>query len=421
MGPRRQDVQERYTEGAKAVQPSLCCPVSYDDRLLEILPAEIIEKDYGCGDPSRYVRTGDTVLDLGSGGGKLCYMAAQLVGPGGLVIGVDMNDDMLRLARKYRQDMAAKLGGDRVQFVKGHIQDLALDLEAQDAWLATHPVKTSADLAALESWQAEQRAQHPLVPDASVDLVISNCVLNLVEEADRRQLISEIRRVLKPGGRAAISDIVSDEIVPAHLKRDATLWSGCISGAFQEREFLQAFTETGFLAVGYDKWDTKPWQVVEGIEFRSVTLTAVKAAAEPCLDCGHAVLYRGPYAEVRDDEGHVFPRGERMAVCERTFKFLTEGPHKDEFIGIPPTTMREAVPWCAPPGHAPRDAGEQGRDPRPDLRRPRLLLTYAHCNRRLACGRHECGQSDKVSNAGCGRDRARAPASRHVRSLPDAR
>ena len=103
-------VLERYSEGAESRQADLCCPVDYDQELLAILPAEIIEKDYGCGDPSRYVQQGDVVLDLGSGSGKICYMAAQLVGDEGKVIGVDMNDDMLALARKYQYEMAEKIG-----------------------------------------------------------------------------------------------------------------------------------------------------------------------------------------------------------------------------------------------------------------------------------------------------------------------
>ena len=350
MDSQRQAVLERYSEGAAVRQPSLCCPVTYDTRLLEALPAEIIEKDYGCGDPSRYVRAGDTVLDLGSGGGKLCYIAAQIVGPHGRVIGVDMNDDMLELARKYQEKMAARIGGDRVRFLKGRIQDLALDLEAQERWLAVRPVASGADLAAFEAWRNEQRACRPLVADASVDVVISNCVLNLVDEYDRRQLIREIYRVLRPGGRAAISDIVSDEPVPAHLKADPALWSGCISGAFQELEFVRAFAEAGFLGVCYDKWDPRPWQVVDGIEFRAVTLTAVKGSGGPDLDCGQAVIYRGPFAEVRDDEGRVFPRGERIAVCERSYRFLTEGPCRDSFIGITPVPAREPKPWCAAAG-----------------------------------------------------------------------
>lgn len=350
-------VLDRYSQGAKEREAALCCPVNYDQNLLKILPREIIEKDYGCGDPSRYVRAGDVVLDLGSGAGKICYMAAQLVGERGRVIGVDMNDDMLALARKYQPEMARKLGGDRVRFVKGKIEDLALDLEALEDHLKTYPVDNTRDLAALQAWQTTQRNKRPLIADASVDLVISNCVLNLVDEARKQQLVREIFRVLKPNGRVAISDIVSDELIPVHLKNDPLLWSGCISGAFQEQEFLRSFQEAGFLAVSYDKWDAAPWQVVEGIEFRSVTLTAVKGAGTACLDYGHAVIYRGPFSSVTDDEGHVYLRGERMAVCERTYKLLTEGPYQEYFIGIAPRAPREPVAWCAPAGTL-RPAGE---------------------------------------------------------------
>ncbi len=351
-------VRQRYSAAARAAEPELCCPVDYDPARLKLLPPEIVEKDYGCGDPSRYVREGDVVLDLGSGGGKVCYLSAQIVGSRGRVVGVDMNDDMLALARKYQSEMALRLGGDRVRFLKGYIQDLALDLEATEGWLREHPVKDATGLAALQAFQTDQKSKRPLIPNASVNLVISNCVLNLVNEADRAQMIREIHRVLKPGGRVAISDIVSDEPVPAALKQNPALWSGCLSGAFEERAFLRAFADAGFLAVGYDKWSAEPWRVVEGIEFRSVTLTAVKGEATPCLDCGHAVMYRGPFASVSDDEGHVFPRGERMAVCERTFRFLTEGPLKNDFIGIAPAVRREpAAAWCQPSG-ARRPAGE---------------------------------------------------------------
>jgi arsenite methyltransferase len=342
-------VAERYSAGAKERQAALCCPVDYASELLAILPQEIIEKDYGCGDPSRYVRSGDIVLDLGSGGGKICYMAAQLVGPHGQVIGVDMNDDMLALARKYQPQMAQIFGGERVRFVKGAIQDLALDVAALDRHLAEHPVRDAADLAQLRNWQEQQCKTQPLIADGSVDLVISNCVLNLVRDDEKRQLVQEIFRVLKPGGRVAISDIVSDELVPAHLKADPDLWSGCISGAFGEQEFVRAFVDAGFMAVKLDKWDAQPWQVVEGIEFRSVTLLATKGHGKECIDRGHAVIYRGPFAEVRDEEGHVFPRGERMAVCERTFRFLTEGPYQENFIGIAPAVLSEPRSWCAPP------------------------------------------------------------------------
>jgi len=343
-------VLDRYSEGAEARQPDLCCPVDYDTALLALLPQEIIDKDYGCGDPSRYVREGDVVLDLGAGSGKICYMAAQLVGEAGRVIGIDMNDDMLALARKYQDEMANKLGSNRVEFVKGLIEDLTVDLAAVDQHLDQQPVTDTASLLRLQTWQQQQSQRAPLIQDNSIDLVVSNCVLNLVQDSDKTKMVDEIFRVVKPGGRVAISDIVSDEFVPPHLKADPTLWSGCISGALQEQEMLDAFVKAGFVAVAYDKWESEPWQVVEDIEFRSVTITAIKPKDEPCLDVGHAVIYRGPYSEVYDDEGHVYPRGQRIATCARSYDLLTQGVYRDDFIGIPPKTLKPAVNWCAPAG-----------------------------------------------------------------------
>jgi arsenite methyltransferase len=343
-------VLARYSQGAEVVQADLCCPVDYDRELLAILPQEIIDKDYGCGDPSRYVRQGDVVLDLGSGSGKICYMAAQLVGESGSVIGVDMNDDMLALARKYQQEMADKIGSDRVRFVKGQIQDLALDLTAMNQHLAQNPVRCAEDVLALRAWQEQQRKTTPLIANNSVDLVVSNCVLNLVHDSDKTQLIQEIFRVVKAGGRVAISDIVSDEPVPQHLKDDAQLWSGCISGALLETDFLQAFIDAGFVGVTIDKWDIRPWQVVEGIEFRAVTITASKPQPTACLDKGHAVIYRGPFSKVYDDEGHVFCRGQRMAVCERSYQLLTSEVYAEQFIGIVPSHEQTSQAWCHPSG-----------------------------------------------------------------------
>ena len=327
-------VRERYSQGARERQESLCCPVDYDSDLLAMLPDEIIEKDYGCGDPSRYVQKGDVVLDLGSGGGKICYMAAQLVGKGGQVIGIDMNDDMLALARKHQQEMAARLCDDRVRFVKGYIQDLALDLGALEEYLAANPVTGHKDFTALREWETRQRKERPLIEDNSVDLVISNCVLNLVADEDKQQLVSEIFRILKPGGRIAISDIISDQPVPQSMKNNPELWSGCISGAFGESEFLQIFADAGFHASCYDKWDVRPWQVVEGIEFRSATLTAAKPV---CLSdqCSESyVIYRGPFAEVTDDAGNCYQRGQRVPVNRQIHELLTCHAYKGGFISL---------------------------------------------------------------------------------------
>jgi ubiquinone/menaquinone biosynthesis C-methylase UbiE len=343
-------VSERYAEGAKAKQEALCCPVDYDTSLLKMLPQEIIDRDYGCGDPSRYVRKGDTVLDLGSGGGKICYMAAQLVGPEGFVIGVDMTDDMLALARSHQAEMADKLGDDRVSFRKGFIQDLALDVEAMNQFLTDNPVTDVDSMLSLEHWETQQRSTQPLVADNSVDLVVSNCVLNLVAQQDRVQMLAEIFRTLKPGGRVAISDIVCDELVPEHLQADAELWSGCISGAFHEEAFMQAFIDAGFVGVRYDKWEAEPWQVVEGIEFRSVTLTAIKPSRENLYDAGQALLYRGPFKQVEDDLGNTFVRGQRTAVSKRTYDLLTSEDYQSEFVGMSPAAEQNLGCFCKPAG-----------------------------------------------------------------------
>src|SRR5438876_8793297 len=221
-------VKLRYAAAAKAPEAALCCPVEYDRRYLEIIPAEVIEKDYGCGDPSRYVKPGETVLDLGSGAGKICFIAAQVVGPKGRVIGVDMTDEMLEVARRNAPIVAQHLGYANVEFRKGRIQDLTLDLELLDRRLREHPIANAASFLAADELAEELRFKRPLVVSDSIDVVISNCVLNLVEPKSKRQLFEEIFRVLKKGGRAVISDIVSDEEVPEEMQNDPELWSGCI-------------------------------------------------------------------------------------------------------------------------------------------------------------------------------------------------
>jgi SAM-dependent methyltransferase len=244
-----QSVLDRYSEAAGAREEALCCPVEYRGEYLEVIPQEILDRDYGCGDPTWHVSEGDAVLDLGSGGGKICFIASQIVGPKGRVIGVDMNDEMLALAESHREEVGNRIGYHNVEFKKGKIQELA-----------------------------------PLVESDTIDVVVSNCVLNLVRTEDREQLFDELFRVLREGGRAVISDIVSDRSVPEPLQRDPELWSGCISGAYREDLFVRAFERAGFSRVRLLKRDEAPWRTVEGIEFRSVTVEAFKGERSPC--CG---------------------------------------------------------------------------------------------------------------------------------------
>ena len=329
-------VRARYERAAQETEDLLCSPVAYEEEYLKVIPKEIIERDYGCGDPSRFAGPGDTVLDLGSGSGKICYILSQKVGATGRVIGVDFNDEMLGLARRYRNEVAKKIGYSNVEFRKARIQDLKLDYELLDEHLRRHPVGNSHDLLKVEALADELRTTRPLIPDHSVDLVVSNCVLNLVRDEDKLQLIHEMYRVLRRGGRIAISDIVSDEDIPDHMKRDPELWSGCVSGAFREDLFLKTLEEAKFYGITFERWESKPYRRVEGIEFRSVTLQAVKGKEGPCIERNQAVIYKGPWKKVFDDDGHVLERGRRMAVCEKTFGIYSKAPYRDDFILLEP-------------------------------------------------------------------------------------
>ena len=358
------DVEEavsgRYSAGARAVEPALCCPTSYDARLLAVIPDEVLERDYGCGDPTKHVRPGETVLDLGAGGGKVCFLASQIVGPDGHVIGIDVNDEMLALARRHAPEVARRIGYANVSFRKGKIQDLRLDREWLDLRLHVGPVRSEADLTRLDRDIAERRRVQPLVGDASVDVVLSNCVLNLVRSEDKQMLFSEIFRVLRRGGRAVISDIVSDEDVPDVLRQDPELWSGCLSGAFREDRFLEAFEAAGFYGVTLLERQVEPWRTVDGIEFRSITVAAWKGKDGPCRDQKHAVVYRGPFQRVEDDDGHVLRRGQRTAVCEKTFRIFSAEPYRSHVELVCPRVL---IPLDEAPAFA-CTGGALVRDPR---------------------------------------------------------
>jgi len=263
-------VKDRYAAAAEQQEQALCCPVDYDPKYLKKIPQEVIEKDYGCGDPSEWVEAGDN---------------APIV--------------------------AKSIGHSNVEFRKGRIQDLALDLNTLEKELASCPVQNANGWLEMESVAEKLRREQTMIADDSVDVVVSNCVLNLVEPQLKEQMFQEIFRVLKKGGRAVISDIVSDEEVPEHLQKDDYLWSGCLSGAMSEEAFLQAFEDAGFYGIEYVKFETEPWQTIEGIEFRSVTVRAWKGKEGPCMERNQAVIYNGPFKKVLDDDGHAMERGKR--------------------------------------------------------------------------------------------------------------
>ena len=343
-----QVVRDRYSLGAETRVAALCCPTDYDPRYLEVIPQEVLERDYGCGDPSQYLKEGETVLDLGSGTGKICFIAAQVVGETGRVIGIDMTPEMLTVARQAAPAVASQLGFSNVEFRRGRIQDLRLDLDLLEEVMVENPVGDVEGLLEIQGRSDELRANQPLVDNDSVDVVVSNCVLNLVDNRQKEVLFEEIYRVLRRGGRAVISDIVSDEPVPDAMQNDPDLWSGCLSGALTEEGFLAAFEEAGFHGVRILIRQQEPWQTVSGIEFRSVTVEAFKGKEGPCWERNQAVIYRGPFKEVLDDDDHRLERGRRYAVCDKTFNLYRQEPYRDSFEFVEPLeeiALEEAQPF----------------------------------------------------------------------------
>ena len=241
----KQAIQNRYGSAAIEKESCLCTPVQFDNRYLKAIPPEIIEKDYGCGDPTKWVRKNDYVLDLGSGSGKNAFICSQIVGRDGWVIGVDQNLDMLSLANRSKHYVSKQIGFQNTEFVHGSIEKLdALD-----------------------------KNSNFIIKDSSIDIILSNCVLNLVNPDSRVNLLKNIKRVLKINGRIAISDIVSNKRVPLHMQNDPDLWSGCISGAWYEPQLISDFKCLGFKNLKFAERSSEPWRVIEDIEFRTVTLT----------------------------------------------------------------------------------------------------------------------------------------------------
>ncbi|HEV8632302.1 MAG TPA: arsenite methyltransferase [Thermoanaerobaculia bacterium] len=214
----REAVRRRYAAAAREVetgQPGCACgcadPVTadlYAQGETAGLPATAVQASLGCGNPVALaeLRAGEVVLDLGSGAGLDVLLSARRVGPGGKAYGLDMTDEMLALARKNQQ----ATGVTNVEFLKGHLEEVPL-------------------------------------PDGSVDVVLSNCVVNLSTDKDR--VFGEAFRVLRPGGRLAIADIVVEGEVPATLRRAIELWSGCLAGALEVEECRQKLGAAGFTDV----------------------------------------------------------------------------------------------------------------------------------------------------------------------------
>jgi SAM-dependent methyltransferase len=288
-------VSQRY---AKAVTngEQLCCPTGYDhEDLGQFIPEPVLKVSYGCGTPVGLstVQPGEVVLDIGSGGGIDCFEASRKVGPQGRVIGIDMTDEMLALARKHAPTVARNLGypAPNVDFRKGFADAMPVE-------------------------------------DDQVDLIISNCVINLAP--DKRTVFQEMFRVLRPGGRFTISDIVADQPIPNYLIFDKAKWGDCLSGALTIKDYWGGLREAGFK--GLHQVNAIPWRVIDGIHFLSVTLTGYKLASTSSIPSPIFATLTGPFSQAIDELGTTFHRGKPQQIDELTASLLALAPYKDRFI-----------------------------------------------------------------------------------------
>lgn len=305
-------VSERYARAA-ATGEQMCCPTGYNfNDLKTFIPEEVLKISYGCGTPAGLdtVRPGETVLDIGSGGGIDCFEASRRVGPSGRVIGIDMTDTMLEIARRNAPIVAKNLGhhASNVDFRKGIADAMPVN-------------------------------------DGSVDLIISNCVINLAP--DKRKVFREMSRILKPGGRFTISDIVADQTVPQYLIHDTEKWGNCLSGALTVGDYVGGMAEAGFLGIHQIK--TIPWQRIDGIQFLSITLTGYKLAPGKPDDPSRFATLVGPFSKVTDELGQSYRRGIPQQVNARTAQMLGAPPFQRLFVlSESPVTIDMSDPrWLA--------------------------------------------------------------------------
>ncbi|HID98370.1 MAG TPA: methyltransferase domain-containing protein, partial [Thermodesulfobacteriaceae bacterium] len=262
-------VRDFYAERAEDPDKNILNPVQFDRADLDFIPEEAKVRMYGCGSPVRDagIAPGEVVLDLGCGTGVECFLAARATGAGGRVMGLDMTDQMLAIARRAAVKVEAALGFGNVSFIKGRLEDIPLE-------------------------------------DGLVDVVISNCVLNLSE--NKRLVFAEIFRILRPGGRLVVSDVVTEEELPLTMRTDQRLTGECLGGAFRQGYLFSMIRAAGFVDSRVIK--RFPYRQVREYRFFSLTFSACKPVRKED-DAVNRAMYGGPFRAVVTDDGSVFTRG----------------------------------------------------------------------------------------------------------------
>lgn len=328
-----ESVQNYYGQvlnSSQDLKTSACCtldemPVHLRPYLADLHP-EVVERFYGCGSPLPPALQGRTVLDLGCGSGRDCYLLSRLVGEAGLVIGVDMTVEQLAVAKRHCDWHAVRYGYARsnVEFVLGQIEDLA-----------------AAGIA-----------------DDSIDVVVSNCVINLAP--DKKQVLSEIFRVLKPGGELYFSDVYADRRIPPALKLDPVLLGECLGGALYWEDFRRIMQDLGCPDVRVVRGnpitldDPEVAAKIGMVNFRSITVRAFKMPLEDrCEDFGQIAVYQGTIAEHPHafdlDDHHHFETGRPLRVCGNTADMLGLSRYAGHFQLLGDKSTHFGLFDCAPP------------------------------------------------------------------------
>lgn len=306
-----QDYYGHELQSTNDLKTSACCDISavpdWLKSLLKNIHPDVLSRYYGCGLVCPPLLNGSRVLDLGSGSGRDVYALAQLVGPTGEVVGVDMTDEQLAVAEKHKDFHVKSFGYDNVRFLKGYIEKLdALDLEPE-----------------------------------SFDVVVSNCVINLAP--DKNSVLDGIRRLLKPGGEFYFSDVYADKRVPDAVRTDPVLYGECLGGALYWNDFITMSKACGFADPrlvedrSLEITDQELSNRIGNLNFYSATYRMFKLddLDSNCEDYGQWVTYKGTIPEHKNhfllDKHHIFETGHGFPVCGNTWRMLHDTRFREHF------------------------------------------------------------------------------------------